>query len=102
MARADAAPLIVLSEQIAREGSCAQASDIAKLDARAQALVNAHRVPAALAESFMSGVNALQAQAPICLPQATGSAPPPGAPPAAPHDNRGHGDGQGKHGGEGD
>jgi hypothetical protein len=68
MARQDAAPLITLADQIAREAPCAQARDIRALDARRIALVNAHRIPSALQESLSSGVNALVAQTPTCLP----------------------------------
>jgi len=68
MAREDAAPLITLADQIAREAPCAQARDIRALDARRIALVKAHRIPSALQESLSSGVNALVAQTPTCLP----------------------------------
>ena len=68
VARADAAPLIRLSTRIAGEAPCAQARDVRRLQQQAVALVNAHRVPADLLEPFMSGVNALAAQAPACRP----------------------------------
>jgi hypothetical protein len=88
MARVDAAPLIALTHQISREGSCAQARDIAKLKRAALTLVDAHRVPSSLADSFMSGVNALIAETPVCLPPVTTSTPTPAEP--APHDHHGH------------
>lgn len=71
--------------------------------------MNAHRVPAALAESLMSGVNALSAQTPVCLPTVpvTTVAPAPApAPPPRPgphgHPHPDHHHDHGKHGGEGD
>ena len=70
MARDDAAPLITLADRIAREAPCAQARDIRALAAHRVALVNAHRIPAALQEPLSSGVNALVALAPPCLPSA--------------------------------
>jgi hypothetical protein len=66
LARQDAAPLITLADKISREAPCAQARDIRALRARTIALVNAHRIPAALQESLTSGVNALVE--PPCLP----------------------------------
>jgi hypothetical protein len=68
MARSDVAPLITLADKISHEGPCAQARDIRKLSARRLALVNARKVPAALAESFSGGVNALVLRTPPCLP----------------------------------
>ena len=68
LARQDAAPLITLADRIAREGPCAQARDIRALDDARIALVNAHRVPPALQESLSSGMNALVALTPPCLP----------------------------------
>jgi hypothetical protein len=68
MARQDAAPLIKLADKISREGACAQARDIRALRSRTTALVNAHGVPSALQDSLSSGVNALVAQTPPCLP----------------------------------
>ncbi|HXK16054.1 MAG TPA: hypothetical protein VNH45_16100 [Gaiellaceae bacterium] len=62
----DAAPLITLADKISREAPCAQARDIRVLRTRTIALVNTHRVPAALQETLTSGVNALVA--PVCLP----------------------------------
>lgn len=69
LARSDAAPLITLADRISREAPCAQVRDIRALRSRAIALVNAHRVPAALQETLTSGVNALVA--PPCLPPVT-------------------------------
>jgi hypothetical protein len=68
LARQDAASLITLADRISREAPCAQARDIRALDARRTALVNAHRVPPALLDSLSSGVNALVALIPPCLP----------------------------------
>ena len=97
LTRSDAAPLIALTHAIAGETACAQARDIGRLQARTIALVNAHRVPSALQDSLMSGVNALTAQAPLCLPPVPASTPSPLSP-----QNQGHGHGHhGKHG-EGD
>jgi hypothetical protein len=75
--QADAAPLIALARQIAHEDPCGQTRDIAKLRARAIALVNAGRVPGELQEPLMSGVSALGADTPICLAKVTPAAPSP-------------------------
>jgi hypothetical protein len=91
--QADAAPLLALTRAIPREGACAQARDIRRVQARAIALVNAHRVPAALQGPFTSGVNALTEQAPMCLPSVPVSTPP--APPYSPRHGPGHGHGHG-------
>ncbi|HEV7640664.1 MAG TPA: hypothetical protein VGO39_07355 [Gaiellaceae bacterium] len=77
MARHDAAPLITLADRIPREGACAQARDIRALNRHTIALVNAHRIPPALQESLTSGVNALVAQTPPCLPPVTATVTPP-------------------------
>jgi len=102
MARNDAAPLISLADKISREGPCAQARDIRALSARRVALVNAHRVPRALAESLSTGVNVLVEEIPPCLP----AVPPTAAQPTVtvPEHGHGHGHEHGKHkdhGGEG-
>jgi hypothetical protein len=68
LARGDATPLITLADRISREAPCAQARDIRALSRRMIALVNAHHVPPALQEPLSSGVNALVAQTPPCLP----------------------------------
>jgi hypothetical protein len=70
LARADAAPLAQLAGRVAIERPCAQARDVRALHRRAIALVNAGRVPAALAEPFLSGFAALAAEAPACDPAA--------------------------------
>lgn len=96
--RADAAPLVALAHRIPHESACAQARDIAALRTRVTALVNAGRVPAKLQESLSSGVNALAAQTPTCLPPVAATAP-------AEEGDRGNGHAHGrkKHGhGEGD
>jgi hypothetical protein len=68
MARNAAAPLITLADKIPHEGPCAQARDIRRLSALRIALVQAHKIPSALQEPLSSGVNALVAQTPVCLP----------------------------------
>jgi hypothetical protein len=85
--QADAAPLIALTQRIAAEDACAQSRDIPKLRTRAIALVNAHRVPAALEESLLGGVQALAAEQPVCLPSVPVATTPvaPPHPPHAPH-----------------
>jgi hypothetical protein len=65
---ADAGQLIALAHKIAGESACGQSRDIPVLRARAMALINRHRVPAALQEPLLSGVQALAAQTPVCLP----------------------------------
>jgi hypothetical protein len=113
MARSDAAPLISLAHRIPGERPCVQARDIRALQAKAIVLVNTHRVPASLQDSLMSGVNALHAQIPVCLPavQASTPAPPPPTTRATPSPratrtpgdkharDHGHEHGHGKHGG---
>jgi hypothetical protein len=96
--RADAARLIALAHRIAGEGACAQAHDIPRLQARATALVNAHRVPASLQEPLMSGVGALGEQTPMCLPAVTTQTTTPKAPPPKPHGKHGHEHDHGHHG----
>jgi hypothetical protein len=85
LARADAAPLAALARRIAAEGPCAQRRDIRLLQQHAEQLVNARRVPAALEDTLMSGVNALAADSPPCVtaPPAQPTTTP--APPAKPH-----------------
>jgi hypothetical protein len=87
--RADVQPLVALTSRIAHEGACAQARDIAAVRTRALALVNRGRVPATLQEPFLSGVNALGAQAPACVPTVK---PEPTAPP--PRHDKGKGRGK--------
>jgi hypothetical protein len=103
MARRDAAPLIRLADKIARETPCAQARDIRALRAHATALVNARRVPSALQESLSSGVNALVARTPPCLPAVPAAAVTPVAPTFVPgaRGSRGHGRGRHHHHDEG-
>lgn len=107
LARSDVAPLVSLAGRISHEGACAQAHDVDRLQRRALVLVQAHRVPDALEEQFMSGVNALVAERPTCvpavapLPATTTTAPaPPAAPPAGPP-GEGHGHGHGPRPGHG-
>jgi len=97
MARADAAPLIVLAHRIPGEAPCAQARDIRSLEAKAAALVNAQRIPARLQGPLVSGVHLLRTQMPICLPPVEKSTPPP--PPVSPTPPKPHG--AGKHHGHG-
>jgi len=106
--RADAASLIVLADAVARDASarpCAAAREIERLQARAIALVNTRRVPAALQDPMLSGVNALALDAPSCAPApapVTTTSPSPPAPKPEKHPHEKHGHGHGKHGGEGD
>ncbi|NUR77663.1 MAG: hypothetical protein HOQ28_15430 [Thermoleophilia bacterium] len=100
MARDDAASLIELTDRIPHEGPCAQARDIRALAARRTALVNAHRIPPALAESLSAGVNALVLQTPTCLPvvpAATVETTPPAVTVPPDEEQHGHGRGHGKH-----
>jgi hypothetical protein len=81
---ADATRLIALTRKIAAEDACGQSRDIPKLRTQAIALVNEHRVPAALQEPLLGGVQALAEQTPLCLPSVPVAATP--KPPApAPH-----------------
>ena len=109
LARADAAPLIALTDRIAHEGRCAQARDIRELDRLRLELVQSRRVPAALLEQFSAGVNALTEQTPTCLPAVAADrpSPPPPPPPTGDegeqhgHDHKekhGHGHGHGEGG----
>ncbi len=94
LARSDAAPLVALAHRIAGEGQCAQLRDIRLLRRRAISLANTGRVPAELEDTFLSGVNALAADAPPCLP----AVPPvqPAAPPPGHGKGHGHGHRHGK------
>ena len=56
---ADGTALAVIAHRIAGEPRSSRARDIARLQARAIALVNARRVPAELQEPLLSAVNAL-------------------------------------------
>jgi hypothetical protein len=94
---ADASRLISLTRQIAGENACGQSRDIPKLRTQAIALVNQHRVPAALQEPLLSGVQALAAQTPVCLP----SVPIAKTPPPAPAHKKPHGHGHGHDPGHG-
>ncbi len=78
---ADAASLAAAAGRIAVEDPCGQARDIRVLHRRAIALVNAGRVPAALAEPFLSGFAALAAESPACTAGAAAH-PAPAGPPA--------------------
>lgn len=78
--RTDVAPLIALANRIAHEAPCAQARDIRALDRQRLALLNAGKVPRTLQEPFSSGVNALVAQTPPCLPAVPAAVTPPAAP----------------------
>ena len=113
LASGDAGRLIALAQRVPGEGACAQARDIRALRRRAIQLVNAGRVPAALQEPLMSGVTALAAQTPVCLPEVPASATTPPSPRPAPtppgprdrgkgkHDHghdHGHDGGKGRHG----
>ncbi len=91
----DAAELIRLTDAIASEGSCAQARDISAVSARAIQLVNQGRVPAALQEPLLSGVNALAAHHPSCEPPPLppSRVPKPGHEPHKPHHDNGNHEG---------
>jgi hypothetical protein len=96
IARTDAAPIAALARKIAAEGPCAQRRDIAQLRQQAYALVSSRRLPASIADPFVSGVNALTADAPPCVP-AVPVAPvkkpkPKGPPKKHPHHGHGRGD----------
>jgi hypothetical protein len=60
----DGAGLMSLTHRIAGERGAARVRDIARLEARAVALVNRHRVPDELQEPLLSAVNALGAERP--------------------------------------
>ena len=103
LARHDAAPLITLADRISREAPCAQARDIRALSALRGKLINARKVPSALQEPLSSGVNALVAQTPPCLPTVPAATVAPPAPTVVPkhgekpkHGHHGKGEGKGK------
>ena len=98
LARTDAAPLIALADKIAREGPCAQKTDLVAVRTKAIALVNRRAVPAGLQEPFLAAVNDLSSRTPACAPPAP---PPVRQPPAGPGGNRGHGHGHGRGHGHG-
>ena len=98
VAHDDAAPLITLADKIAGEAPCAQARDIRTLAARRAALVNAHRIPAALQEPLSSGVNALVALTPPCLSSGPAATVTPPTTTTAPGHGHGHGKGKGEGG----
>jgi hypothetical protein len=99
MARHDAAPLIRLADKISGEAPCAQARDIRVLKTHAIALVNARRIPPALQESLSSGVNALVAQTPPCLPAVPAATTPTYTIPHRGKHGHGHGGGDNGDGG---
>jgi hypothetical protein len=94
LSHADAGQLIALTRRIAAEGACAQARDIPLLQQRAIALVNAGRVDGELQEPLLSGVAALAAERPLCLPSVpaatTTPAPLPPTRPAHGHPHHHH------------
>ena len=103
LAQRDAAQLVSLAQQVARDApadGCAAQREIAALSAKAHELVDAGRVPVRLRTQLLAGVAAVAADAPVCTPQ---PAPAPAAAPAttpAPvekHDNGKH-KGEKKHG----
>jgi hypothetical protein len=97
LARADAQPLIALAQRIAGEDACAQGRDIPLLQHQAIALVNARRVPTELQDTFVSGVNALAADRPPCVPPVPIATPTP-APPEHGHGKHDHGKHNGNEG----
>jgi hypothetical protein len=98
LARADAQPLIALAQRIAGENACAQQRDIPLLQHQAIALVNARRVPPELQDTFVSGVNALAADTPPCVPPVPIAIPAP--PPPHGHEKHDHGKHHGHEGGD--
>jgi hypothetical protein len=101
LAQKDAAPLIFLSNQVARYAAtnpCRARRDIEKLQARAIRLVTTNRVPTALKEDLLAGVNDLATHSVTCAPP---PAPAPVTTRQAPTDHakgEGKGKGHGKHG----
>jgi hypothetical protein len=65
--------LISLAHRIGHENACAQAKDIPRLRAHANAAVNAGRIPPQLQEPLLSAVAALDEQTPLCVPAAPAS-----------------------------
>jgi hypothetical protein len=97
LARQDAAPLITLADRISREAPCAQARDIRALSALRTTLVNERKIPSALQEPLSSGVNALAALTPPCLPPVPPASPSPTvAPQHGKQDKHDHHDHHGK------
>jgi hypothetical protein len=90
LSRSDVAPLIALSERIAQEAPCAQARDVRTLRAQAIRLVNTRRVPDALKETLLSGVQGVRE--PVCLPPAAVEDAP-ATSPTRQRGGRGHGRG---------
>lgn len=98
--KADAQRLIALSRQVEAAGtSCARQRAIAQVRSAASQLIDSGRIPPELQEPLSSGVNALVADGPTCLPAVTASATTPTAPttpaPASrvhphPHPHHGH------------
>jgi hypothetical protein len=96
VARADAAPLLVLSHRIVGETACAQARDIRTLQRRALRLADANRIPPPLEPTLLAGVRALGARTPPCVPVVTAVSP------SGPGRSHGHGRGHGQGDGGGD
>jgi len=70
--KADAQRLIALSQRVETAGtSCERQRAIAQVRSAASRLIDSGRVPPALQESLSSGVNALVADQPACLPAVT-------------------------------
>lgn len=124
--KADAQHLIALSKRVEAAGtSCARQRAIAQVRSAASQLIDSGRVPPELQETLSSGVNALVADQPTCLPAVTASATtttapatPPPVPSARPtprpkhkpkshdhgphgHPDHGHSHGHGHGGGDG-
>ena len=111
LAHRDAARLVALARQVARDApsdGCAAHRDLAALSSQAHALVAAGRVPLRLRAPLLAGIAAVAADAPACAPPAPARAPAPApapvaaAPPAKPrgheqpaHAPHGHGHGHG-------
>ena len=89
--------MIALADRISRETACAQARDIRALTALRTKLVNERKVPSALQDPLSSGVNALAALTPPCVPAVPAALP---SPPTTPEHGKGpkhdHGKDEGK------
>src|SRR2546421_25814 len=92
LARADATQLAALARQVARDAAtdgCAAVKEIAALQARANAVVAAGRVPLALRDPLQRGIARLASEKPACTPPAPAPAP-------VVASSQGHGHGHGK------
>jgi hypothetical protein len=102
LARGDAAGLRTLARRIAGEGACAQRRDIGLLRRRVIVLVDARRVPSALAGTLMHGVDSLVADTPLCVTAVPAPTPTPKKHDHGHEHHHGHDHGDGNKGGGGD